>query len=342
MSKRLIPFPLVLVAITGTFVLVALYADVRGRERQAMHEEEPTVETVNAPAVAAPMPEPAATSTPEETPAEPQRLRLMSDAPGEGGAASVAVYDCWRFEIRDGRGIVDRTYGSGIVGPETMHMRCHWTSNAFQTTDGMTSVILLDANRTATEGLGDGSRKTLWKADPYSGELSELPLPEGTDRNVFIIGTDADESVLYLSSTTAPGQLVIVPLSGDTARIFNYAQLDTETLALNGDGSRAIGFERTADGTVYFHRINVSTGQRVRVRSLSMGSGVLLPVDERRMLFLAEDRGTYVLDIFTGATKSVPKRFIDVAGVSIDGQSVLLSGPDVPLTAIPVSELPKP
>lgn len=363
MPPRMVPFPLVLIAVTGAFILVALYADVRGRERRATEEAAPTPVVEVAPE--RPMPEaPAATSTPEE-PAEPELLRLPPEVP-TSDVPAVAVYDCWRYEWRDDRLIVDRDYrhlaGDGIepmVGPETMHLQCPYLEDGVLVSEDGTVTLYWSGRKrrdSQPSSVGDG---TIYRIDRTNGVPTSIAtVADAGDIPLALLGFDGDATTAFLRSDAsliaaphaAGTSLYRIDLTTGDVRTYRFAQL-WDPLQLTPDRSRAVGLEFPEEGGApYLHRINIETGQRVRtpqVPALSRSSGPFRNarfIDATRVAAAGSEWPLIIVDIFTG--RSAPVREVTgnvfFTALSIDRSTLLLSSEDQGLVAIPVSELPKP
>ena len=374
-SKRLIPFPLVLVAVTGTFILIALYADVRGRERRA-------AETTNAPAVEIdnyqPLPEtPAASSTPEEGGKNPplqqvsEPLGLPPETPTTDIPA-VAVFDCWRYEWRGDRLIVDRDFGdpgSKDVIPrvtnETLHLACSTPDVVVRSPSGNVTLFWSGNSDQPPEDLPETiPTGTVYRVNALTGILDPIVRLENTETltGYVFTGFSADEQTVWLASDYAKGDgpgahLFRIDLTAGTAKRSSYDPI-WHPLLLTPDRSRAAGFEWAstagdeggAKPPVYLHRANLETEQRVRVGQLP-DDIQYAPSSPARPVFIDAERlvvagrsHAWVVNIYTGrkAALAIQTPSLDLLSLSVDGQVLLVSGTDLPLTAIPVAELPKP
>ncbi|MEK7072903.1 MAG: hypothetical protein AAB974_00490 [Patescibacteria group bacterium] len=388
MSKRLIPFPFVLVAITGTFILVALYADVRGRERRA------EITNVNTPIVGVdnyqPPPETTATSTPEEgvenlpdrqagAPLQqtPEPLGLSPETP-TSDIPAVAVFDCWRYEFHGDRLIVDRDYrhiaGDSIepmVGSDTVHLRCKMPQYALRSDDGSVMVYWSGSVDRATYETGRTSLiddNRLYRVDAQTGYVTTIAQLEGLDEQTdyALVAFTPDTSAVWLradSSKNGVSTLYEIPLTqGAQIRSYTYPQVQS-AFFLTPDQSRAIGFEYTfrgdlEGGPVYLHRVNLATDARVRTKPITSVFDRVIPETNWQPVFIDNERlimpgapdaggtarGATMVNVFTGATTRVPQitGTAELLALTQDGTTLYTLSDSMPLTAIPVAELPKP
>lgn len=372
MPKRLIPFPLVLVAVTGTFVLVALYADVRGREKRAA--ETPATPVVQETPESSPTPEPAAATSTDEQPVEqptPMPLGLAAEIPTSDVPAA-AVFDCWRYEWRGDRMVADRDHrdlGSKDVIPrvtsETLHLACPDPGVVIRSPSGNVTLFWSGNVDQPPEDLpGTIPPGTIYRVNALTGVLDTVVRLENTETltGYAFAGFSSDEQTVWLTSEYAKGDgpgahLFRIDLATGAAQRSLYAPI-WHPLLLTPDRSRAVGFEWTATAgdeggarsPVYLHRINLETGQRVRVGQLP-DDIIYIPSASLRPVFIDDQRlvvpgrsGAWVVQIYSGkrAPLAIRTSSLDLLSLSADGQTLFVSGTDLPVTAIPVAELPKP
>lgn len=317
MSKRLIPFPLVLVAITGAFILAALYADVRGRERRAI--ETPATTNVGVDNYQ-PLPETIATSTPEEgaenlpdrqAGAPLQQISEPLGLPPETPTSDIpaaAVFDCLRYAFRGDRLIVDRDYrhvaGDGIepaVGSDTVHLRCKNPQYALRSDDGAVTLYWSGSSDRATyetDRSASVETDTLYRVDAQTGEMTTIAHLDGLNAltDYALVGFTPDASSVFLradSSKYRVTTLYRISLTGDV-RSYNYPQV-WSPLYLTPDRSRAVGFEYTPGvnfegGPVYLHRVNIATGARVRTKPITSVFDRMIPETNWQPIFIDDER----------------------------------------------------
>lgn len=365
MPKRLVPFPLVLVAVTGAFILVALYADVRGRERRAA--ETPAAPIVRETEGSVPPPEPAAATSTEAQPEErmPEPLGLPPEPPSSDIPA-VAVFDCVRFEYRDDRIVVgDRhlhvaTGKPALVDERTLHLRCGTTTDVVRAPNGKTFFVSAapswPRDSRNTQPPETIAAWTVFEVNPATGILREIVrLPdarqESDDLRLVTVNDDGSFLVGELHVRGLPLSLLrIDTTTGEIKR--TPAHSSQQTILFTADRLRALGIEwRCGEGgdcfeSLFLHRYNLETRQRVRVGELTgavMGQRPVM-LDDGRMVVPGETTSLFIVSSTTGRTAPVRAvtTKVDVLGVTTDGAALVVSGPDLPLTTIPVAELPKP
>ncbi|TAK05115.1 hypothetical protein EPO33_03990 [Patescibacteria group bacterium] len=364
MPKRLIPFPLVLVAITGAFILVALYADVRGRERRAAETPAAPVASSETPVQT---PEPAAATSTEVQPEEqtPEPLGLPPESP-TSDIPAVAVFDCLRFEYRDNRLVVgDRflhvaTRKPALVDEKTLHLRCRTNNDVVRAPNGKTFFVSSappwPRDSRNTQQPETIAVWTVFEVNSTTGILREIArLPdahqESDDLRGITVSDDGSFLVGELHVRGLPLSLLrIDTATGEIKRTPEHGS--QQTILFTADRLRALGIEwRCGEGgdcfeSLFLHRYNLETQQRVRVGELKGAVMGQLPVmlDDGRIVVPGEATPLFIVNSTTGRT--APIRMVttkvDVLGVTTDGTTLVVSGPDLPLTAIPVAELPKP
>lgn len=379
MPKRLVPFPLVLVAIVGFFALGVLYFDLRMKEaRQEVNQPTNTNVVVDdyQPLQETPTSTSEGGENPPLTPTEPQLLGLPPEQPTSDVPAT-AVFDCWRYEWRGDRLIVDRDYrhiaGDGIepmVGPDTAHLSCKDPQYALRAPSGNVTVYWSGAaDRTAAEHGRPGTLETdtLYRIDAFTGELAPIVKLVGLDEltDYALVAFTPDESSIFLradSSKYLIATLYRVTMTGDV-RSYEYPNI-WSPLILAPDQSRAVGFEYTAHGDlpegapVYLHRVNLATGARVRTKPITSVFDRMIPETNWQPVFIDNERlimpgapdaggaarGATVVNVYTGKTARVPALAgtVELFALTVDGSLFYSFSDQMPLTAIPVAELPKP
>ncbi len=370
MPKRLVPFPLVLIAIVGFFVLGVLYFDLRSKEaRQVVNTNVPGVGVENF----QPLPETFATSTSEggETPplppVQPEALGLSPETPTSNVPAA-AVFDCWRYAWRGDRLIVDRQYkhiaGEAIVptvGPDTLHLRCSNKTNVVRTPNGRTFFVSGPPS-SPRDGGGNPLPDTIapwtvFEVNPMNGTLraiTELPDARAEVDGLRLMAVTGDGSTIvgFLYVNGLPPSLLHIDTETGEIKRTTIEQGFVNTILFSADRERAFGIEwRCGEGgdcfeSLFLHRYNLETQRHVRVgelRNMALDVGAVM-LDDGRLVVAGTDTPLFVVDGTTGKTapvRTVSNRLENLA-LTVDGSTIIISGSKLPLTAIPVSALPKP
>ncbi len=365
MPKRLIPFPFVLVAVTGTFILIALYADVRGRERRAAETPaSPVVEETSA----SPATSESATATSTEAQPEEQASETLGLSPETptSDVPAAAVFDCWRFEYRDNRLIVgDRflhvaTLKPALVGEQTLRLRCTMNKNVVRASNGKTFFVS-DApswprDSRNTQRSETIAAWTIFEVNPTTGilrEIARLPDAQGESDALYGMAVNDDGSFLVGELQVRGLPLSLLRIDTATGEIKRTPEHGSQqTILFTADRLRALGIEwRCGEGgdcfeSLFLHRYNLETQQRVRVGELTGAAVGQQPMilNDGRIVVRGEQTPLFIVNSTTGRTAPVSRvtTAVDVLGVTADGTALVISGPDLPLTAIPVAELPKP
>ncbi len=368
---RVLPFWMMLLGIVGFFILGVLYFDVRGRETRSQKKTDAGVEDVQ------PLPESSdTTSTPEVlgvTTEEQTPLALPAAVPTTDIPA-IAVYDCWTFEDRDDRMIVDMHYlnfGNDqtipLVGPETIHLSCEGRQTyAVRGSNIQNTFFATLANDPPTDDFFF-QKTALYRIDPFSGKTMIVSTdihPVGTPQALDHIGLSSDETFIYMLWNNlgivppqAPGKespesvIVRVSLTNGETRSFSAPRV-RDPIWMNPSHTSGIGIEWSCYKSqcdvypAFLHRLNLETGKTIRVGEVSDWSRAVDPIfiDDERVVVAGEDTPAFVMNIFTRATTPIRQitSSLDRLAITTDRSHIVVTGPNQPFTVIPVSELPKP